>query len=307
MSGTYDILSYFIELFSSGLTRGSIYALLALGYTLVYGIIGLINFAHGEVYMVGAFIGLIVAGIMSIFNFNLLAILFVTIVFAMIYAAAYGFTIEKVAYKPLRGASRLAPLISAIGMSIFLREYVILAQTPDFVSFPALIPKLHFLEGIRRYLEPTELLIIVSSLTIMVILLILIKKTKVGKAMRSIAQDREMAMLLGINVNQTISMTFMLGSLLAAFGAILIAAHIGQINYNIGFIVGIKSFTAAVLGGIGSIRGAAAGGLVLGLTESFATGYISSDYEDVFAFSVLVLILIFKPAGLLGKATNEKV
>ncbi len=307
MSGIPDILSYFVELFSSGLTRGSIYALLALGYTLVYGIIGLINFAHGEVYMVGAFIGLIVAGIMSIFDFNILAILFVTLTFAMIYAAAYGFTIEKVAYKPLRRASRLAPLISAIGMSIFLREYVILAQTPDFVSFPALIPKLHFLEGIRRYLEPTELLIIVSSLTIMIILLILIKRTKMGKAMRSISQDREMAMLLGINVNKTISMTFMLGSLLAAFGAILIAAHIGQINYNIGFIVGIKSFTAAVLGGIGSIRGAAMGGLVLGLTESFATGYISSDYEDVFAFSVLVLILIFKPAGLLGKAQNEKV
>lgn len=307
MSGINETLSYFIELFSSGLTRGSIYALLALGYTLVYGIIGLINFAHGEVYMVGAFIGLITAGIMSIMDFNMLSILFVTLAFAMIYAAAYGYTIEKVAYKPLRQASRLAPLISAIGMSIFLREYVILAQTPDFVSFPALIPELHFLEGVRRYLEPTELLIIISSMTVMMVLLILIKWTKIGRAMRSIAQDREMAMLLGINVNQTISMTFMLGSLLAAFGAILIAAHIGQINYNIGFIVGIKSFTAAVLGGIGSIRGAAMGGLVLGLTESFATGYISSDYEDVFAFSILVLILIFKPAGLLGKATIEKV
>ncbi|MBC8283579.1 MAG: branched-chain amino acid ABC transporter permease LivH [Nitrospinae bacterium] len=307
MPGANDILSYFLELFSSGLTRGSIYALLALGYTLVYGVIGLINFAHGEVYMVGAFIGLIVAGIMSIMDFNLLAILFVTLTFAMIYAAAYGFTIERVAYKPLRQAPRLAALISAIGMSIFLREYVILAQTPDFVSFPALIPKPAFLLAIKNYLESTEVLIIVSSLTIMFLLLILIKRTKVGKAMRSISQDREMAMLLGINVNKTISMTFMLGSLLAAFGAILIAAHIGQINYNIGFIVGIKSFTAAVLGGIGSIRGALLGGLVLGLTESFATGYISSDYEDVFAFSILILILIFKPSGLIGTAANEKV
>jgi len=301
------MLHYFIELFSSGLTRGSIYALLALGYTLVYGIIGLINFAHGEVYMVAAFIGLIVAGIMSITGYNIVAILFVTLTFAMIYAAAYGYTIEKVAYKPLRRASRLAPLISAIGMSIFLREYVILAQTPDFVSFPALIPKLKILNIFKEYLEPTELLIIVCSLSLMIILVIFIKRTKAGKAMRSIAQDREMAMLLGINVNQTISRTFMLGSLLAAVGAILIAAHIGQINYNIGFIVGIKSFTAAVLGGIGSIRGAALGGLILGLTESFATGYISSAYEDVFAFSVLVLILIFKPAGLLGKVANEKV
>ncbi|MCP4751975.1 MAG: branched-chain amino acid ABC transporter permease LivH [Proteobacteria bacterium] len=298
---------YFVVLFSSGLTRGSIYALLALGYTLVYGIIGLINFAHGEVYMVGAFMGLIVSGIMSIMGFSLLSILFVTITFAMIYAAAYGFTVERVAYKPLRQVSRLAPLISAIGMSIFLREYVILAQTPDFVSFPALIPKFEIFESIARFIEPTELVIIVASVLVMSLLVILIRRTKIGKAMRSIAQDREMAMLLGVNVNQIISMTFMLGSALAAFGAILINSHIGQINFNIGFIVGIKSFTAAVLGGIGSIRGAALGGLVLGLTESFCTGYISSDWEDVFAFSILVLILIFKPSGILGKETIEKV
>ncbi len=307
MSENTEILFYFIELFSSGLTRGSIYATLALGYTLVYGIIGLINFAHGEVYMVGAFVGLVVAGILSITGFSLLTILFVTLAFAMIYAAAYGFTIERVAYKPLRAASRLAPLISAIGMSLFLREYVILAQTPDFVAFPNLIPTFEFMEGIRNFIEPTELMIILASIIIMSFLVFLIQKTKVGKAMRSIAQDRNMAMLLGVNVNKIISMTFMLGSLLAAFGAILIASHIGQINYNIGFIVGLKSFTAAVLGGIGNIRGAALGGLVLGLTESFATGYVSSDYEDVFAFSILVLILIFKPEGILGKETIEKV
>lgn len=307
MSGSTEVLTYFVELFSSGLTRGSIYALLALGYTLVYGIIGLINFAHGEVYMLGAFVGLIAAAIMSIKGFGLLSILCVALVFAMIYAAAYGFTIERVAYKPLRQASRLAPLISAIGMSIFLREYVILTQTPDFISFPTLIQEFAFLEGVRNFIEPTELVIIVASLLVMISLVVLIQRTKVGKAMRSIAQDREMAMLLGVNVNQIISRTFMLGSLLAAFAAILISSHIGQINYNIGFIVGIKSFTAAVLGGIGSIRGAVLGGLVLGLTESFATGYVSSDYEDVFAFSILVLILIFKPAGILGKETIEKV
>lgn len=307
MSENTEILYYFAELFSSGLTRGSIYALLALGYTLVYGIIGLINFAHGEVYMVGAFIGLIVAGILSITGFSLPAMLFIALMFAMIYAAAYGFTIERVAYKPLRSASRLAPLISAIGMSIFLREYVILMQTADFVSFPNLIPKFELVASIKRFIEPTELVIIVTSIVIMSFLVILIQRTKVGKAMRSIAQDRQMAMLLGVNVNQIISMTFMLGSLLAACGAILIASHIGQINFNIGFIVGIKSFTAAVLGGIGSIRGAALGGLVLGLTESYATGYVSSDYEDVFAFAILVIILIFKPAGILGKETIAKV
>ncbi len=307
MSENTEILFYFIELFGSGLTRGSIYALLALGYTLVYGIIGLINFAHGEVYMVGAFVGLIAAGILSISGFGLVTILLLTVVFAMIYAAAYGFTIERVAYKPLRHASRLAPLISAIGMSIFLREYVILVQTQAFVAFPNLIPTFNFPEDIRSFIEPTELVIIAASVIIMIFLVFLIQRTKVGRAMRSIAQDREMAMLLGVNVNQIISMTFMLGSLLAAFGAILIASHIGQINYNIGFIVGIKSFTAAVLGGIGNIRGAALGGLVLGLTESFATGYVSSDYEDVFAFSILVLILIFKPTGILGKERSEKV
>lgn len=307
MSENTEILYYFAELFSSGLTRGSIYAILALGYTLVYGIIGLINFAHGEVYMVGAFIGLMAAGFLAISGYGMLTMLFVAMVFAMIYAAAYGFTIEKIAYKPLRKASRLAPLISAIGMSIFLREYVILAQTPDFVSFPSLIPKIEFLEGIRSLIEPTEIVIITASVIVMSFLVFLIQKTKMGRAMRSISQDREMATLLGVNANQVISMTFMLGSLLAAFGAILIASHIGQINYNIGFIVGLKSFTAAVLGGIGNIRGAALGGLVLGLTESFATGYVSSDYEDVFAFSILVLILIFKPTGILGKETVEKV
>ncbi len=307
MSENTNILYYFLELFSSGLTRGSIYALLALGYTLVYGIIGLINFAHGEVYMVGAFVGLIFSGIMSIYGFSVPAMLFLALTFAMIYSAAYGFTIERVAYKPLRQASRLAPLISAIGMSMFLREYVILVQTQDFVSFLPLIPKFEFPQNLSNFIEPTELTIILSSLIVMSLLVFLIQRTKMGKAMRSIAQDRDMAMLLGVNVNQIISMTFMLGSLLAAFAAILISSHIGQINYNIGFIVGIKSFTAAVLGGIGSIRGAALGGLVLGLTESFATGYVSSDYEDVFAFSILVLILIFKPAGILGKEAIEKV
>ncbi|PCI24735.1 MAG: branched-chain amino acid ABC transporter permease LivH [SAR324 cluster bacterium] len=299
--------SFFLELFFSGLTRGSIYALIALGYTMVYGIIGLINFAHGEIYMIGAFVGLTVAGILSILQFNLIAILVLAALFAMVYAAAYGYTIEKVAYKPLRGSTRLAPLISAIGMSMFLREYVILAQTPDFVSFPALTEGLFDLGAFSSMIQPTELVILIFSFLMMAGLFILIKKTKIGKAMRAISQDREMAMLLGVNSDRMISLTFMIGSALAAFGAILISAHVGQINYNIGFVVGIKAFTAAVLGGIGSIPGAALGGIILGLTESFATGYVSSDYEDVFAFGILVLILIFKPAGILGKSTTEKV
>jgi len=307
MDSGYEGLVYFFELLSSGLTKGSIYALIALGYTMVYGIVGLINFAHGEVYMVAAFVGLIVSSVLSILGFNVIAILFITLTFAVVYAAAYGYTIEKVAYRPLRQASRLSPLISAIGMSIFLREYVILVQTPDFLSFPALIPEIPLPESLLQFIYPSELLIILSSFLIMAVLFLFIKRTKIGKAMRSIAQDREMAMLVGVNTDRIISATFMIGSGLAAFGAILIANHIGQINFNIGFIVGIKAFTAAVLGGIGSIPGAALGGLILGLVESFATGYISSDYEDVFAFSLLVLILIFKPSGLLGKAENTKV
>ncbi|MDH5560624.1 MAG: branched-chain amino acid ABC transporter permease LivH [Deltaproteobacteria bacterium] len=298
---------YFLELFFSGLTRGGIYTLIALGYTMVYGIIGLINFAHGEIYMIAAFIGLTFAGIFSILQFSLISILLIAVFFAMLFSAAYGYTIEKTAYKPLRQASRLAPLISAIGMSIFLREYVILAQTPDFLAFPMLFGDLELPEFMMDFIQPTETIIILVSFFLVGILLLFIKHTKTGKAMRAISQDREMAMLLGVNSDKIISFTFMVGSLLAAFGAILISAHIGQINYNIGFIIGIKAFTAAVLGGIGSIPGAALGGLTLGLIESFATGYISSDYEDVFAFGILVLILIFKPAGFLGKKEHKKV
>jgi branched-chain amino acid transport system permease protein len=298
---------YFLELFFSGLTRGSIYALIALGYTMVYGIIGLINFAHGEIYMIGAFVGLIVAGILTIMGWSGLAILVVAVLFAMIYSAAYGFTIEKVAYKPLRNAPRLSPLISAIGMSIFLQNYVLLAQSSDFQAFPNLIPEFEFTKSFQGIVQSSELVIILIAALVMVALLLLIKHTKVGKAMRAIAQDKEMAMLLGVNVDRVISMTFIIGSALAAVAGVLIASNSGQINYYIGFIAGIKAFTAAVLGGIGSIPGAAVGGLILGWTESFATGYISSDYEDVFAFGLLVIILIFKPGGILGKEKVEKV
>lgn len=298
---------YLSEIFFAGLTRGSIYALLALGYTMVYGILGLINFAHGEVYMIGAFVGLIFASLFSILGYGSLALFAVALAAAVIWAGAYGFTIEKVAYRPLRKAPRLAPLISAIGMSIFLREYVILAQTADFVAFPALYEGLPEMGALRDFIQPGELVITLASLSVLGGLFVMIKFTKMGRAMRAIAQDREMAMLLGVDSDRVISFTFVLGSMLAAVGAVLIAAHVGQINYHIGFIVGIKAFTAAVLGGIGSVPGAALGGLILGLTESFATGYISSDYEDVFAFAILVFILIFKPAGILGKDHQEKV
>ena len=276
-------LQYFVELFCGGLTRGSIYALIALGYTMVYGIIELINFAHGEIYMIGAFTALIVASALGIMGF------------------------PKIAYRPLRGAPRLSPLISAIGVSIFLQNYVSLAQTSDFVAFPQLITDFEFLDPISHIIGTSDFLIIVTSLVTMVALTLFIQYTKMGKAMRATAQNRKMAMLLGIDADRIISLTFIIGSSLAAIGGVLIANHVGQVNFFIGFIAGIKAFTAAVLGGIGSIPGAMVGGLVLGLCESFATGYISSAYEDALAFALLVLILIFRPAGILGKPKVQKV
>jgi len=300
-------MEYFLELFFSGLTRGSIYALIALGYTMVYGIIELINFAHGEIYMIGAFTGLIVAGLLTMLGFPGYSILAIALVCAVIWAAAYGYTVEKVAYKPLRNAPRLSPLISAIGMSIFLQNYVMLAQTSDFLPFPELIPHGEVFEGMGSMLNSSELAIVLCTVLVCVGLTLFIKFTKLGKAMRATAQNRKMAMLVGINVDMVISATFVIGSSLAAVGGVLIASHIGQINYFIGFIAGIKAFTAAVLGGIGSIPGAMLGALVLGLTEAYATGYVSSDYEDVFAFLLLVLILIFRPAGIMGKDKVQKV
>jgi branched-chain amino acid transport system permease protein len=300
-------VDYFLELFLGGLTRGSIYALIALGYTMVYGIIELINFAHGEIYMIGAFTALIVSSVLAFAGFSGMSVLFLAAAVAIIYSAAYGFTVEKIAYKPLRQAPRLSPLISAIGMSIFLQNYVMLAQTSDFLPFPSLLPELPFLGKLGVNIGSTELIILVTTAISMVFLTLLIKFTRMGKAMRATAQDRNMAMLVGVDVNRTISYTFIIGSVLAAIGGVLIASHIGRINFYIGFIAGIKAFTAAVLGGIGSIPGAVLGALVLGWTESFATGYVSSDYEDVFAFILLVLILIVRPSGLLGRSTVQKV
>jgi len=300
-------MDYFLELFLGGLTRGSIYALIALGYTMVYGIIELINFAHGEIYMIGAFTALIMISVLTIMGMNTIAILLIAGVVAVIYSSAYGYTVEKIAYKPLRHAPRLSALISAIGMSLFLQNYVLLAQTSDFLPFPNLIPDFEFMEPYAHIVGSTEIVIFITTAIVMIFLTILIKFTKIGKAMRATSQDKTMAMLVGINVNRVISVTFILGSATAAIGGVLIASHIGMINFYIGFIAGIKAFVAAVLGGIGSIPGAVLGGFILGWTESFATGYISSDYEDVFAFLFLVIILIFRPAGILGRSEKHKV
>ena len=302
----FDV-EYFLELFLGGLTRGSIYALIALGYTMVYGIIELINFAHGEIYMIGAFTALIIASVLTMLGWNVVAILVIASTAAVIYSSAYGYTVEKLAYKPLRQAPRLSALISAIGMSFFLQNYVLLAQTSDFLPFPSLIPDLEFWEPYAHIISTQEIVIIITTTIVMILLTFLIKFTRIGKAMRATAQDRDMAMLVGVDVDRVISVTFLVGSATAALGGVLIASHIGQINFYIGFIAGIKAFVAAVLGGIGSIPGAVLGSLVLGWTESFFTGYVSSDYEDVFAFVFLVCILIFRPAGILGRSESEKV
>ena len=290
------------------MTKGSIYALIALGYTMVYGIIKLINFAHGEIYMIGAFTALIIAATLQITTGLSTILIFVIALFAAVFfSAGYGVTMEKIAYRPLRNAPRLTALISAIGMSLILQNYVRLAQTSDFLPFRSLIPNFSFLSPGKSLITTTQLVILVSTLVVMILLTVLIKLTRIGKAMRATSQDRIMAQLVGIDINRVITVTFAIGSGTAAIGGVLIANHMGQINFYIGFLAGIKAFVAAVLGGIGSIPGAVLGSFVLGMTESFGAGYISSAYEDAFAFVILILILIFKPSGLVGKHQIEKV
>jgi len=299
--------NYFLSLFFSGLTKGSIYALIALGYTMVYGVVQLINFAHGEIYMIGAFTGLIAYTVFTYSGLPLPFILPAVLITSAVCAGAYGYTIEKIAYRRLRNAPRLSALITAIGMSLVLQNYVMLMQTSDFLNFPNLFPELSFLSGIRHILNSGQIIILASALLIMIILWFFITKTMAGKAMRAAAQDQIMAQLLGINLNSVTAQCFVIGSATAAIGGVLISAQTGQINFYIGFTAGLKAFAAAVLGGIGSIPGAVAGSLVLGFTESFGSGYISSQYEDLFAFVILIVILIFKPAGLFGSTAKEKV
>jgi len=300
-------MDYFLKLFLSGTAKGSIYALIALGYTMVYGIVQLINFAHGEVYMIGGFTALIVGGFMFTMGLPVPLVLLLSIIASVIFSSAFGFTIEKLAYLPLRNKPRLSALISAIGISMILQNFIMLAQTEKYLSFPSYLPELGFLLPVREYINSTQFIILITTSVIMVALTLLIKFTKIGKSMRATAQDKTMAQLVGVNINQVISVTFIIGSALAAVGGVLICSYMGQINYYIGFVAGIKAFVAAVLGGIGSIPGAVLGSFILGWTESLGTGYISSDYEDAYAFVILILILILKPDGILGKNLKQKV
>ncbi len=300
-------MEYFLKLFLSGTAKGSIYALIALGYTMVYGIIQLINFAHGEIYMIGGFTALILGGFFFSNGMPVWLVLLFSVLLSIIYASAFGYTIEKIAYRPLRGKPRLSALISAIGVSIVLQNFVLLAQTEKFMPFPSYLPEFSWLQPYKEYINSTQLIILGVTAIIMVFLTLLIKFTRIGKAMRATAQDMHMAQLVGVDVNQVISVTFIIGSSLAAIGGVLICSYMGQINYYIGFVAGIKAFVAAVLGGIGSIPGAVLGSFILGWTESLGTGYLSSDYEDAFAFVILIVILLIKPDGILGRTQRQKV
>jgi branched-chain amino acid transport system permease protein len=299
-------MRYFLELFFGGLTRGGIYALIALGYTMVYGIIGLINFAHGEIYMLGAFVGLVAAAALGGLGLPGAAVLALVLLAAVAFCAGFGVSVERIAYRPLRGAGRLSPLISAIGMSIFLQNVVMLAQTPDFVAFPDLIARVTGEGRIFGIFGAPDACIVAVAGLLMAGLTLFIRRTRLGKAMRATAQNQVMARLVGVDVDRVVSATFAVGSGLAAVGGVLVASHAGQINFFIGFTAGLKAFTAAVLGGIGSIPGAMLGGLVLGFAESFGAGYVQSDYEDAIAFGLLVLILVLRPQGILGRAAAQK-
>jgi branched-chain amino acid transport system permease protein len=311
-------MEYFLEQLINGITLGSIYGLIAIGYTMVYGIIGMINFAHGDIFMVGAFISLIAIlaiGLTASASFALLILaLILVLAIAMILASAYNWTVERVAYRPLRGSFRLAPLISAIGMSIVLQEFVRIAQGGRPKPMQPLISggielmhrKTELGEFVVR-LSSIQIIIIVTTLGLMVLFTALITRTSLGRAQRSCEQDMKMASLLGINVNKTISITFIMGAALAAVAGLMFFLRYGVIDFYIGFLAGVKAFTAAVLGGIGSIPGAMLGGLVIGLIEVFWSAYFSVEYKDVAAFAMLAVVLIFLPQGLLGKPEVEKV
>ena len=304
-------LPQFIQQLFNGLSLGAIYALIAIGYTMVYGIIGMINFAHGEIYMIGAYVGLITLTVLGVGGNVPVPLLIMTmIVVAAFVTGCYGYAVERVAYRPLRNSARLVSLISAIGMSIFLQNWVALGQGARDVAVPNILPgafQIPLSDEFSVTITYARLLIIVVVFSLMVGLTLFIKKSRMGRASRACSQDMKMANLLGIDTNKVISFTFIIGAILAAVGGVLIAITIGKLNPFIGFIAGIKAFTAAVLGGIGSIPGAILGGLILGVAETLAAAYISSQYKDIVAFSLLVLILLFRPSGLLGKPEVEKV
>ena len=308
--------AYFLDQLINGVTLGAIYGLVAIGYTMVYGIIGMINFAHGEIFMIGSFVSLIVFLLLGLAGgvWLPLAILIVLLA-AMLFTAVYGWTLEQVAYRRLRGSPRLAALITAIGMSIFLQNYVQLLQGARNKPLPPQITgSVEVVNTTNRAGEAysislsfLQILIIVLTIVLMIVFTLLITRTALGRAQRACEQDRGMAALLGINVDRTISLTFVIGASLAAVAGLIFMLRYGATDFFVGFLTGLKAFTAAVLGGIGSLPGAMLGGLLIGMIEVFFAGYFNLEYKDVATFTVLVLVLIFRPTGLLGKPDIEKV
>ena len=308
-------MEYFVQQLINGIALGSIYGLIAIGYTMVYGIIGMVNFAHGDVFMIGSFVALIVILALGLTGASALVIivaaLILVLIIGMLIAAVWGWTVERVAYRPLRGSFRLAPLISAIGMSIVLQNFVQVAQGARVKPLQPIITGTHELmrsdTGFTVDLSNIKIVIVVVTVALMTIFSLLIAKTPLGRAQRACEQDPKMAALLGVDVDRTISLTFIMGAALAAVAGLMYLLYYGVIDFYIGFVAGIKAFTAAVLGGIGSLPGAMLGGLIIGLIETLWSGYFTVEYKDVAAFSILAIVLIFMPEGLLGRPAVEKV
>ena len=305
-------MEVFIQQLINGLTLGSIYGLIAIGYTMVFGIIGMVNFAHGDVFMLSSFIALILLMIISsVLGAGLIVVsLIIVLVLSMALTGLWSWAIEKVAYRPLSGSFRLAPLISAIGMSIFLMNFVQVVQGPRNKPAPPMLNTTYVIIDSPAYpvtLSLRQITIMVVTVVLLIGFWYLVQKTALGRAQRACEQDRKMAALLGINVDRTVSLTFVMGAALAAVAGVMYLLQYGVVNFADGFVPGVKAFTAAVLGGIGSLPGAVIGGLLIGLIEVMWSAYFSIDYKDVAAFSILVVVLVFMPSGLLGRPEVEKV
>ncbi|WP_349435373.1 branched-chain amino acid ABC transporter permease [Pararhizobium sp. A13] len=300
-------MEYFVQQLVNGLTLGSIYGLVAIGYTMVYGIIGMVNFAHGDIFMLGGFAALIVYLILlGLFGGVPIALaLFIMILIAMLMTGLWNWVIEKLAYRPLRGSFRLAPLITAIGMSIALSNFIQVTQGPRNKPVPPLVSSVYDIFGISVSLK--QIIIVLVTAILLTIFWYIVNHTPLGRAQRATEQDRKMAALLGIDVDKTISITFVMGAALAAVAGTMYLMYYGVIVFTDGFTPGVKAFTAAVLGGIGSLPGAVLGGLMIGLIESLWSAYFTIDYKDVATFSILAIVLIFKPSGILGRPEVEKV
>ncbi len=308
-------MDIFLQQILNGLVLGSIYALIALGYTMVYGIMGLINFAHGEVVMFGAMITITIIGVLTGMGMSLPGpvIVLLALMLAVPVCMLMGFAIERIAYRPLRNAPRLAPLITAIGLSIVLQNVAILIWGRNYIPFPPLLPH-DPIDIMGASITDLQIFIIISAVVIMAGLLFMVEKTKLGRAMRATSQNPAVAGLMGVNVNSIISATFVLGAGLGAVAGVMVAANYDQAHSHMGFLIGLKAFTAAVLGGIGNLGGAVVGGILLGIIESLGAGYIGdltggflgSHYQDIFAFAVLILVLVFRPSGLLGERLAER-